>query len=71
MAVKILSRTYTAYECGDICEILADTEAEIQAMGREVSDGYTSVKVAPGSIARVAGFGAMYELSPSGAWVKG
>jgi len=69
--IRIVNRTYTGLACGETLEILADTEEDILALGRDVSDGYDSVKAGPGSIARVVGFGATYELSPSGAWVKG
>lgn len=69
--IRILNRTHTGLPCGETLEILADTEADILALGDVVSDGYDTVKAGPGSIARVAGFGAMYELSPSRKWTKG
>ena len=55
-------------------EITADTEADITALpayGEEVTDvdGMTVVP-AKGSMAHVAGYKAIYELSPSGLWTK-
>ena len=52
-------------------DILADTEAEITALGTEiVIGGCCSVKAKPGSMAHTAGYGVIYELSPSGVWTK-
>lgn len=71
MAIRIMKRTHTGLFCGEVLEILADTEEDILVLGRDVNDGFDRVKAGPGSIARVVGFGPTYELSPSGAWVKG
>ena len=51
-------------------EIIADTEAEITALGNVVDDG--SVKVIPtaGSVAYTADLSVSYMLSPSGVWTK-
>jgi hypothetical protein len=52
-------------------DILADTEEEIKALGVEiVIGGCCGVKAKPGSTAHTAGYGAIYELSPSGVWTK-
>ena len=51
-------------------EIIADTEAEITALGETVTAGDLSVIPTPGSMAHTAGYSAIYELSPSGVWVK-
>ncbi len=52
-------------------DILADTEEEITALGAEIIiGGCCTVRAKPGSMAHTAGYGAIYELSPSGAWVK-
>ena len=55
-------------------EITADTEGEITSLpayGESVTDvdGMTVVP-AKGSMAHVAGYKAIYELSPSGLWTK-
>ena len=55
-------------------EITADTEADITglpAYGQPVKDvdGMTVIP-AKGSMAHVAGYKAIYELSPSGLWTK-
>jgi len=68
--IKIVHRTSTAYPCGDYCEILADTESEILALGEVVKDDCQSVKVDAGSIAYTAGYGVIYQLSPSKVWTK-
>lgn len=68
--IRIVNRTYTGLACGETLEILADTEEDILALGRDVNDGYDSVKAGPGSTAHTAGFGEIYELSPAGIWVK-
>lgn len=56
-------------------DILADTEDEITALGgigSTVQETGTSmaVKLAAGSMAHTAGYGVIYELSPSGVWTK-
>lgn len=51
-------------------EILCDTEAEILALGEIVDDGTVEVKPTPGSTAYTADMSAIYQLSPSGTWVK-
>lgn len=51
-------------------DIIADTEAEILALGEVVTAGELSVRPTPGSMAHTAGYKAIYELSPSGMWVK-
>jgi hypothetical protein len=51
-------------------EIIADTEAEITALGETVTVGDLSVIPTAGSIAHTAGYKAIYELSPAGLWVK-
>ena len=51
-------------------EIIADTEAEITSLGETVTVGNLSVIPTPGSMAHTAGYSAIYELSPSGVWVK-
>ena len=52
-------------------DILADTEAEITSLGTEiVIGGCCTVKAKPGSMAHTAGYGVIYELSPSGVWMK-
>ncbi len=64
-----LEKRSTPYE--EVVEILADTESEITALGEVVTVDGVSVIPKPWSIARVAGFGTVYEMSPSGKWVKG
>lgn len=68
--IRIIKRTYTALACGEALEILADTEADILALGDEVCDGYEDVKAGPGSIAYTADMSAVYQLSPSRVWTK-
>lgn len=52
-------------------DILADTEDEILALGTEITiHGCCKVIAKPRSLAHTAGYGAIYELSPSGRWVK-
>lgn len=52
-------------------DILADTEDEILALGTEITvGGCCTVRAKPGSMAHTAGYGAIYELSPSGVWTK-
>ena len=52
-------------------DILADNEAEITTLGVIVTDMYgVTVRPAAGSMAHTAGYGAIYELSPSGLWTK-
>lgn len=52
-------------------DILADTEDEILALGTEITvAGCCSVKAKPKSLAHTAGYGVIYELSPSGVWTK-
>jgi len=70
MAVKIISRTYTGLPCGEAVEILADTEADIQALGDEINDGYQTVKAAAGSTAYTADLAVIYQKAPSAGWVK-
>lgn len=56
------------YKC--VCEILSDSEAEIIALGEEVSDGEFKLIPEPGSIAYAANLSAIYQMSPSGKWTK-
>ena len=52
-------------------DILADTEDEIAALGTEITIGGCCTVIAkPGSMAHTAGYGVIYELSPSGVWTK-
>ena len=52
-------------------DILADTEDEITALGTNIAIcGRCLAKAKPGSMAHTAGYGVIYELSPSGKWVK-
>ena len=55
-------------------EITADTEADITSLpayGQPVTDvADMTVVPARGSMAHVAGYKAIYELSPSGIWTK-
>lgn len=50
--------------------ILADTEAEILALGETVTDGNVTVIPKSDSIAYTAGYGVLYHLSNSGVWTK-
>lgn len=70
MAIKIINRTHTGLPCGEAVEILVDTEADIQALGDEICDGYCTVKAAAGSTAYTADLSAIYQKSPGGEWVK-
>lgn len=70
MAIRIINRTHTALPCGEVVEILADTESEITALGDEVSDAYQTVKTAAGSLAYTADMSAIYRLSPGMVWTK-
>ena len=78
MAIKIESMTGTGLigntTIHQKVEITADTEGEITShpeYGQPVTDvdGMTVVP-AKGSMAHVAGYKAIYELSPSGLWTK-
>lgn len=78
MAIKIDSMTGTGLigntTIHQKVEITADTEGEITSLpayGQPVTDvdGMTVVP-AKGSMAHVAGYKAIYELSPSGLWTK-
>lgn len=78
MAIKIESKTGTGLIGNSTIhqkvEITADTEGEITALpayGEPVTD-VDSMTVIPakGSMAHVAGYKAIYELSPSGLWTK-
>ena len=51
-------------------EIIADTEAEITALGETVTAGDLSVIPTAGSVAYTADMSAIYMLSPSGVWTK-
>lgn len=51
-------------------EIVADTEAEITALGETVTAGDLSVIPTAGSVAYTADMSAIYMLSPSGVWTK-
>lgn len=51
-------------------DIIADKESEITALKNVITRGSKTFKVKPGSIAHTAGFGALYEMSPSGVWTK-
>lgn len=70
MAIRIINRTHTALPCGEVVEILADTEEEITALGDEVTDAYQTVKAAAASLAYTADLAAIYQKSPSGEWMK-
>lgn len=72
MAVKIIdpktkNDKYTTY-CA--CEILVDTEEEIAAFNKVVTDGRVKVIPTPGSMAYTADMSAVYQLSPSYIWTK-
>ena len=78
MAIKIESMTGTGLigntTIHQKVEITADTEADITSLpayGEPVTDvdGMTVIP-AKGSMAHVAGYKAIYELSPSGLWTK-
>ena len=78
MAIKIDSMTATGLIGNSTIhqkvEITADTEGEITSLpayGQPVTDvdGMTVIP-AKGSMAHVAGYKAIYELSPSGLWTK-
>lgn len=51
-------------------EIIADTEAEITALGETVTVGKLSVIPMAGSVAYTADLSVGYMLSPSGVWTK-
>lgn len=52
-------------------EILADTAAEISALGKTVTDKYGNTVIpSEGSIAYTADMSVGYQLSPSGVWTK-
>lgn len=75
MAIRIVNRTsipmVTTLPQGDILDIVVDAEADVAALGTdEIDDGYLKIKPAPGSMAHTAGYGVIYELSPSGVWTK-
>ena len=78
MAIKIDSMTGTGLidntTIHQKVEITADTEGEITSLaayGQPVTDvdGMTVIP-AKGSMAHVAGYKAIYEMSPSGLWTK-
>jgi hypothetical protein len=78
MAIKIESMTGTGLignsKIHQKVDITADTEGEITALpayGQPVTDvdGMTVIP-AKNSMAHVAGYKAIYELSPSGIWTK-
>ena len=78
MAIKIESMTGTGLIGNSTIhqkvEITADTEGDITSLpayGEPVTDvdGMTVIP-AKGSMAHVAGYKAIYELSPSGLWTK-
>lgn len=68
--IRIVSRTHTALSCGELLEILADTENDIKALDDVVSDAYEECLAAPGSRAYTADMNAIYQLSPSRVWTK-
>lgn len=78
MAIKIESMTGTGLigntTIHQKVEITADTEGEITSLpayGQPVTDvDGMAVIPAKGSMAHVAGYKAIYELSPSGLWTK-
>lgn len=51
-------------------EIIADTEAEITALGETVTAGDLSVIPTAGSVAYTADLAVGYMMSPSGVWTK-
>lgn len=56
-----------------VCEILADTEADITGIGETVYDPDAclwDIKPLPGSMAATADGTAAYVMAPSGGWVK-
>ena len=76
MAIKITSDKGIISAIGGTAfrqtvEIIADTEAEITALGETVTDMYQyEVIPAVGSVAYTADLSAGYMLSPSGVWKK-
>lgn len=50
--------------------VIADTEAEITALGEVVTAGGVSVRPLAGSVAYTPDLTVMYTLSPSGVWTK-
>lgn len=73
MAIKIVKADYkhgTTPNGWYDCEILADTEAEITALTNVVDDGTRLVGALPGSWAYTADMNALYQMSPSGVWMK-
>lgn len=54
----------------EYCEIIADTESDILALGVTVTDADETVVCAPGSVAYTADMAAIYQLSPGGVWTK-
>ena len=72
MALKIIKPDYASgasvVYCE--CEILADAESDITALGETVTDGRIACRPAPGSVAYTADMSAVYQLSPSGVWTK-
>lgn len=68
--IRIVKRTHTGLPCGEILDILADTEEDITALGDVVNDGFDSVKAGPGSAAYTANMSAVYQMSPSRVWTK-
>lgn len=68
--IRIVKRTHTGLPCGEVLDILADTEEDITALGDVVADGFDNVKAGPGSFAYTADMGIVYQLSPSREWKK-
>ena len=68
--IRIVKRTHTGLPCGEVLDILADTEEDITALGDVVADGFDNVKAGPGSFAYTADMGVVYQLSPSREWKK-
>lgn len=70
MAIRIIDRTHTGLPCGEVLEILVDSEEDIKTFGDTISDNYASAKAAPGSLAYTADMSVIYQKAPSGKWVK-
>ena len=68
--IRIVNRTHTALSCGEVLEILADTEDDIKALDDVVRDAYEECTAAPGSMAYTADMQAIYQMSPSRVWTK-
>ncbi len=65
-----LSKAYNGPQRKIVCEILADTEADITGMGDTIEDAGQVYKPLPGSMACTADGAACYVLSPSNVWTK-